>query len=99
MLLAIGLLQVALVLRDQLAVDLAAREGARAAAVSSSGEIAAADAVGRALPGVDAVVKTTVGDDEVTISVHAPITPVPLLGAIVAGRDVIGSVTMALEPP
>ncbi len=100
--LAIGLLQVALVLRDQVAVDLAAREGARAAAVAAEPGTAAAGAVDRALSAggpTGAATRTDVDDTTVSVTVTAPVTAVPLIGAIVSGRDVVGRATMALEPP
>lgn len=93
------MLQVALVLRDQVAVDLAAREGARAAAVSAAPVPAATSAVDRALPAGSHTIAVDAGDEAVTVVVEQPVTPVPLVGVVVAGRSVVGRATMAIEPP
>lgn len=100
MVLVLGILQVALVVRTQLAVDLAAREGARAAAVSASPEPAAQRAVARVgvLEAPDVAV--SVGSTTVTVTVTAVTrTDVPLIGAIMRDVTSSGSATMVLEPP
>jgi Flp pilus assembly protein TadG len=99
-LLVLGVVQVAVVVRDQLAVELAAREGARAAAVSAAPADAGASAAARAAPSLSLDTTTVVGAGTVTVTVSAPShTDVPLIGALVADVRVSATVTMALEPP
>ncbi len=70
--LLLGMLQVALVGRDQLAVELAAREAARAAAVSADPAGAARAAAGRVTTLRPLTVTVRVGGDTVTVTVgHA----------------------------
>ncbi len=65
----LGLVQVALVARDQLAIELAAREGARAAAVSAAPAAAARAAVERAITIRPVGVDVAVGPSTVTVTV------------------------------
>lgn len=96
----LGVVQVAVVVRDQLAVQLAAREAARAAAVSLQAGSAAARAaqasvslrpldvrVGRSATAVSATV------------VYVEHTDVPLIGLLLPDVNVTSTVTMQLEPP
>jgi len=98
-LLLLGVVQTGVVVRDHVMVVAAAREGARAAAVSASPSMAAAGAVSsRGLAGVE--VSTAVHGSLVTVTVrYVDHTDVPLIGALVPDAAVEASVTMALEPP
>lgn len=99
-LLLLGVVQVAVVIRDQLAVQSAAREAARAAAVSAepngSAGRAATDAVGlRPLH-----VAVDVGSATVTATVrYTDHTDVAFIGALLPDITVSARVTMQLEPP
>jgi hypothetical protein len=95
-----GLLQVALVGRDQLAIELAAREGARAAAVSTDPGSAARAAAARVTRLRPLDVSVSVGAGSVTVTVaHTNRTDVPMIGAVIGDVDIRASATMALEPP
>ena len=94
-----GLVVVGIAVRNELAVELAAREGARAAAVSASPATAAAAAATRAvhLP-ID--VATTSGAATVTVTVtHVDTFDVMIIGALIGPITHTASVTMAMEPP
>lgn len=94
-----ALVQVAVVGRDQLAVQLAAREAARAAAVSadvSSGVAAAERAV--ALRPLSVQISERDGVVTAVVSYTDP-TDVPLVGALIPAVELTASVTMSLEPP
>jgi Flp pilus assembly protein TadG len=98
-LLLFGIVQVAVLGRDQLAVQLAAREAARAAAVSTdpgAGTTAAQRAVAlRPL-------KVNISDNGATVTATVRFTDhtdVPLIGALLPDVELTASVTMALEPP
>ncbi len=97
--LVLGIVQVGLVVRDQLAVVGAAREAARAASVSASPAAAAARAAGGSgLRGL--TVATSAGGSSVTVVVTATsVTDVPLVGALLPDVTVRAQVTMAREPP
>jgi Flp pilus assembly protein TadG len=96
----LGLLQVALVARDQLAVELAAREAARAASVSADPSGAASRAAHRATSLQPLAVDVTVGATAVTVTVrHHDTTDVPIVGPLIADVDLQATATMALEPP
>jgi Flp pilus assembly protein TadG len=95
----LGSLQVAVVVRDRLAVQLAAREAARAAATSPDPDAARA-AAERATSLTPIIVAV---DDQPTI-VTATVryidhTDVGVLGALLPDVAVSASVTMAKEPP
>ena len=98
--LTLGLVQVLAVAADQLAVELAAREGARAAAVAADPSGAAADAASAAVPldplGVAAV--TAAGRVTVTVT-YTSRTDVPLIGGLIGDVELRADVTMAIEPP
>ncbi|MEZ5250942.1 MAG: TadE/TadG family type IV pilus assembly protein [Ilumatobacteraceae bacterium] len=100
--LLLGIVQVAVVVRDELVVQHAAREGARAASVSTTPAVAASTAVARALQhtaGVVSVRTSATGVDiRVTVSADTP-TDVPLIGAFVGDVEHTATVVMALEPP
>jgi hypothetical protein len=96
----LGVLQVALVARDQLALELAAREAARAASVS-------ADPVGAANGAAHRV--TTLDPIDVTVSVEGDVvrvtvgytnpTDVAIVGAVIADVDLTATAVMAFDPP
>ena len=98
--LLLGMLQVALVGRDQLAIELAAREAARAAAVSADPRSAARLAADRVTTLRPLVVAVSVGASTVTVTVtHASATDVAIVGRLIADVELRAAVTMALEPP
>ena len=98
--LLLGMLQVALVGRDQLAVELAAREAARAAAVSTEPGTAARLAAERATTLRPLSVTVSEGADTVTVVVgYTTTTDVAMIGRLVGDVTLRASVTMALEPP
>jgi uncharacterized protein (UPF0333 family) len=98
--LVLGLAQVIVVARDQIAVELAAREGARAAAVAAHPGPAASDAASRATTLRPLSVGAHLHGDRVTVDVrYVSDTRVPLIGALVSGVELTASVTMAREPP
>ena len=99
-LLLLGMLQVALVGRDQLAVELAAREAARAAAVSADPLAAARLAAERVttLRPVQVAVTTTATAVTVTVT-HPSATDVAMIGRVIGDVELRATVTMALEPP
>jgi Flp pilus assembly protein TadG len=98
--LLLGVVQVAVVVADQLAVDLAAREGARAAAVAADPAGAARQAAERAVSVRPLDVEVRSGGGTVTVSVrHTDHTDVPLIGLLVGDVVVSASATMVLEPP
>lgn len=97
--LLLGLLQVALVGRDQLAIELAAREGARAAAVSADPAAAARSAADR-VTSLPLAVDVSVSATTVTVTVeHRSRTDIALIGRLIDGVDLQARATMALEPP
>lgn len=96
----LGLLQVVVVIGDQLALDLAAREGARAAAVSASPSAAASGAVIQVIGDGRASTDVRVSATTVTVTVVAPVSAtLPIVGTLVGQRQLTASATMALEPP
>jgi Flp pilus assembly protein TadG len=95
-LLLLGVVQLAVVVRDQLAVIEAARVGARAAAVAADPGAAAAGVI--TLDG--ARVSAVADGGFVTVTVTAiSATDVPLIGALLPDVEVSGRATMLLEPP
>lgn len=98
--LVLGVVQVAAIVGDQLAIELAAREGARAAAVSAS-PASAASAAADAATGLRPIdTSTAVGASTVTVTVrHTSRTDVPLLGLAIGDVTLDASVTMRREPP
>jgi len=95
----LGIVQVGIVLRNELAVQSAARAGARAASVTSEAAGAAAEAASRsvALP-IDIAV--TSGGETVTVTAtYVDDTDVAIIGAFIGPVTHTASVTMAIEPP
>ena len=101
-LVALGLLalaQIVVIARDQLAVVHAAREGARAAAVSSGpdGDGGTAARAATSLSPLDVDVAVGAGGVRVTVR-HTTATDVPLVGALLPDIEVSASASMRLEP-
>ncbi len=98
--LVLGIVQVILVARDQIAVELAAREGARAAAVAAA-PASAAEAAARAATSLRPVtIHASSSATTVTVTVsHDAATTVPLIGPFIGDVRLTASVTMAREPP
>ncbi len=95
----LGVVQLTVVVRDQLAVQLAAREAARAAAVSTdngTGIAAAQRAV--ALRPLDVRVERSGSAVSATAS-FVDHTDVPLIGALLPDVRVSSTATMQWEPP
>ncbi len=96
----LGLLQVALVARDQLAIELAVREAARAASVSANPSGAASSAANRATSLRPLTVDVSVAASTVTVTVrHRSVTDVALVGRFIEDVELRSSATMTLEPP
>lgn len=95
----LGLVQVGVAIRNELAVELAAREGARAAAVSSNGAAAATGAATSAvaLP-IDVSTSSSASTVTVTVTYVDP-TDVAIIGRFLGPTRHVASVTMAIEPP
>lgn len=98
--LLLGLLQVVLIARDQIAIELAAREAARAAAVAAH-PAAVAERTAHAATTLRPIAVTTRLDaGRVTVDVRSTRTPsVPLIGRLIGGVQLGARVTMAREPP
>jgi Flp pilus assembly protein TadG len=96
---ASGLVVVGAAVRNELAVELAAREGARAAAVSDTPATAAALAANRAVD-LPVDVSTSIDGSTVTVTVtYVDDVDVAIVGSLIGPVTHIGSATMALEPP
>ncbi len=96
----LGIVQLVVVVRDQLAVQLAAREGARAAAVAASSAAAAQGAATHAVALRPLSVRTISSKGTVTVTViHVTHTDVPMIGLLLPDITVTADATMALEPP
>jgi Flp pilus assembly protein TadG len=92
-----GVVEVGAFVGSSLAVEHAAREGARAAAVSAAPAVAARSAV--AGMGLDANVVAVVAGDRVTVTVsRRHRTDLPLIGRLLPDPVVSGSATMRREP-
>ena len=95
-----GIVQVAVLGRDQLAVQLAAREAARAAAASGDPTSAGSTAAHRAVALRPLIVEMSETAHTVTATVrYTDHTDVPLIGALLPDVVLTASVTMAIEPP
>jgi hypothetical protein len=98
MLVALGILQVALVARDVVAVQHAAREAARVAAVEPArGPVA--DAAARVLPGASTtvVVRGSVGEPVRVRVDYRSRTDVPLIGRLLPDADLHAEAVMRVE--
>lgn len=89
----LGVVQLAVIVRDQLAVGLAAREAARAAAVAAEPGATAVD-----LPGIELRISHSADTVTVTASYVDP-TDVPLIGLLLPDVRVEATASMHLEPP
>lgn len=98
-LMSLGLLLVGVAVRNELAVELAAREGARAAAVSADPATAATRAANRAiaLP-VDVAMTSDGRSVTVTVTYVDPVD-VAVIGALIGPVTHTASATMMFEPP
>jgi len=91
--------QLVVIIRAQLAVVHAAREGARAAVVSPAPAGAATSAARAAVRLADLDVGTAAGGDRIRVEVRSVVhTDVPLVGAFLGDITVVGTATMAVEP-
>jgi hypothetical protein len=98
-LLLLGVVQVAVIARDRLGVQLAAREAARAAAVSPANGSAARAATRTVTL---APLRVDVHDDGDIVRatvIYTDPTDVPIIGALLPDVEVVASVAMAIEPP
>lgn len=98
-LLLTAVVQVAVLARDRLAVQLAAREGARAAVVAD--DLAAAATSARAavtLTPLEVDARSDASGATVTVT-HVDHTDVPLIGVLLPDVRTSATVTMAWEPP
>ena len=95
----LGLLLVGVAVRNELAVELAAREGARAAAVSADPAAAATMAANRsvALP-IDVTISSNGSTVTVTVTYIDPVD-VAIVGALIGPVTHTASATMMFEPP
>ena len=99
-LLLCGIVQVAVIGRDQLAVQLAAREAARAAAVAADSTAAGTAAALRAVALRPLTITITEANGTVTATVrYTDHTDVPLVGVLLPDVTLTASVTMQVEPP
>jgi Flp pilus assembly protein TadG len=95
----LGIVQVGIALRNELAVNVAAREGARAAAVTADVSAAAVEAARNAAD-LPLEITASAGDRSVTVTAsYVDDTDVAIIGAFIAPITHTASVTMALEPP
>jgi hypothetical protein len=95
---ALAVIQVGLVVRDQLGVVHAAREGARVASVHRDPH-AAVRAVRRTLPGASVHVgaRPAIGDDISVTVEYTSITSLPLVGALFPDPELHATATMRVE--
>lgn len=100
LMLVFGVIQVAAVVGDQIALELAARDGARAASVSADPASAAESAAlaATALRPIDVTTSTSRSAVVVTVR-HTSRGRLPLLGLVIGDIELTASVTMKREPP
>ena len=97
--LLLGVVQVAVIARDRLAVQLAAREAARAAVVTTDHDRAVAAARSAvALAPLVVTIDEHGGQVRATVTYVDP-TDVPLIGALLPDISVQAAVVMAVETP
>ncbi|HQV57912.1 MAG TPA: hypothetical protein PKV27_07860, partial [Ilumatobacteraceae bacterium] len=97
--LALAIVQLAVVVADMLQVHAASREGARAAAVSGAPGSSGASAAQRVAGKRGAVVDVNASDQTVTVRVQrVNHTDVPLIGALLPDITISFATTMAVEP-
>ncbi len=96
----LGLVQVVSVMRDHLAVGLAAREAARAASVADDPQGAASRAAAEAVDLEPLLVHTSTHEGRVTVVVrYVNPTAIPMIGRLIGDVEVQASATMTQEPP
>ena len=95
---ALGLLVVGVAVRNELAVELAAREGARAAAVSADPGAARAAATRAVRLPIDVRVHEDGTSVTVTVDYTDPVD-VPIIGRLIGPLTHTALATMAIEPP
>ena len=96
---AVGLLQVGVSVANQLAVELAAREGARAASVSADVAGAATRAVARTTS-LDVTVEARAAGEVVAVRVEfVDDVTIPFIGRFIGPIRHSATAFMALEPP
>lgn len=94
----LGMTQVGVAIRNELAIELAAREGARAASVSASPQ-SAASAAATAAVDLPIAVSTSVTATSVTVTVtYVDPTDVPIIGPFIGPSTHQTAATMALQP-
>ena len=94
----LAIAQVGVAVRNEVAVELAAREGARAAAVSA--DPAAAGAAARRAVDLPMDVAVTADATTVTVTVtYVDPTDIAIIGAAIGPVTHTASATMAIEPP
>lgn len=99
-LLLLGMVQVAVIGRGQLAVQLAAHEAARAAAVSADPDAAAIVAANHAVTLRPLTVQVATDEFTITVTVsYVDHTDVSIVGALLSNVILRASATMAFEPP
>jgi Flp pilus assembly protein TadG len=98
--LVLGIVQVILIARDQIAVELAAREGARAATVAANPTSAATRSANEAISLRPLDVSASTAAERVTVTVrHRSQTTVALIGPLIPDVELSATVTMTREPP
>jgi Flp pilus assembly protein TadG len=99
-LMLLGVVQIAVVGRGQLAVQLAAHEAVRAAAVSADPATAADTAAHHAISLRPLDVQVATDDTTITVTVsYLDHTDISMVGALLSDVTVQASATMAFEPP
>ena len=95
----LAIAQVGVAVRNEVAVELAAREGARAASVSAQSAGAAQSAARRAVD-LPMQVSVTSNGDTVSVTVtYVDNTDVAIIGAAIGPVPHTAAATMAIEPP
>jgi Flp pilus assembly protein TadG len=95
----LAIAQLGVSIRNEIVVELAAREGARAAAVSAESAVSAATAARRAVD-LPMTVSVSTSADTVTVTVtYVDPTDIALIGVAIGPITHTASVTMAIEPP
>ena len=95
----LAIAQVGISIRNEVAVELAAREGARAAAVAADPS-GAAERAASAATRLDVSVSTSSNGRRVSVTVtHVDPTDLAVIGALVGPVTHRATVTMAVEPP
>ena len=98
--LVLGIVQLVVIVRDQLVVEVAARDAARVASVSAGPDASARGAAEAATTLSPLSIETHADGQHVTVSVaYTDSTNVPLIGAFIGDVTMTSRVTMAREPP